>query len=164
MLLLLLLLAVAAAIVLLPVERCPPTTHDLGPLSLPVLNPAHCFSPVMRGRGLFASGVRSHRVEGRSRPPVHIQRSCSMFACSAPQALEQPARGTHLAARLPKTRRELREQARGVCAPRLLSLEGVEADLGRISRSSTFTRRIEGAKPDVIRCAMLTFVYQNDLR
>lgn len=47
--------AVAAAIVLLFVERCPPTTHDLGPVSLPVLNPAHCFSPVMRGRGLFAS-------------------------------------------------------------------------------------------------------------
>lgn len=47
--------AVAAAIVLLSVERCPPTTHDLGPVSLPVLNPAHCFSPVMRARGLFAS-------------------------------------------------------------------------------------------------------------
>lgn len=37
------LLLLLTAIVLLSVERCPPTTHDLGPASLPVLNPAHCF-------------------------------------------------------------------------------------------------------------------------
>jgi len=38
-------------------EECPPTTHDLGADSLPVLNPAHCFSSLMREGRLFASGV-----------------------------------------------------------------------------------------------------------
>lgn len=53
----------AVAIVPLSVERGPPTTHDLSPDSLPVLNPAHCFSSVMRGGRLFASRSRGHRVE-----------------------------------------------------------------------------------------------------